>query len=127
MQVTTIGVSESAFFTQGDITVFNPGFVDNIAGQILGVADALMVQSPVNGSDVLADVQFTAIGAATSPLTWADVYLTLSDSGFTVTAGEVCMNVVATCGAPVPEPGTVALLALGLALLTWRGRLTSTR
>jgi hypothetical protein len=47
LQVTSTGVTESAFFTQGDITLFNPGFVDNIAGQILGVSDALIFQSHV--------------------------------------------------------------------------------
>src|SRR5438270_1585904 len=29
LQVTSTGVTESPFFTQGDVTVFDPGFVDN--------------------------------------------------------------------------------------------------
>src|SRR5690242_2201484 len=38
LHVTPIGVTESPFFTQGDITTFNPGFVTS--SQILGVSDA---------------------------------------------------------------------------------------
>src|SRR5450759_3321052 len=38
LQVTATGVTESNFFTQADITVFDPGFVDNTAGHILGVS-----------------------------------------------------------------------------------------
>ena len=130
LQVTATGVTESTFFTQGDITVFISGFVDNTAGQILGVSDALIFQSPVNGSGVLANIEFNAIALGISPLTLSNVFLNFSDSGFTVTNGEVCVKSPAatTCepvGA-VPEPGTVVLLAMGLALLTWR-RWTSTR
>lgn len=129
LQVTVTGVTESDFFTQGDITVFIPGAIDNTTGQILGVSDALIFQSPVNGSGVLANVEFTAIGAGTSLLMLSNVFLNLLDSGFTVTNGEVCVNpspAAPTCGqaGAVPEPGTVALLAMGLAVLTWRRRKT---
>jgi hypothetical protein len=128
LQVTATGVTENAFFAQGDSTVFISGFVDNTAGSILGVADALIFQSPVNGDGVLADVEFKAIGAGTSPLTLSNVFLNLSDSGFSVTNGAVCVHPVGatTCGSSnVPEPGTVALLAMGLGLLTWRRRLNA--
>lgn len=125
-----IGVTESAFFAQGDITVFTPGFIDNTTGQIFGVADALIFQSPVNGDGILANIEFTAIAAGTSPLTLSNVVLNLSDSGFDVENGEVCVKspTATTCepGGVVPEPGTVVLLAMGLALLTWR-RWRSTR
>src|SRR5688572_9843691 len=68
LQVTTTGVTESPFFTQGGPTVFNPGFVDNTNGQILGVSDALTIQSPVNGSGVLVNIEFQAIAVGVSPL-----------------------------------------------------------
>jgi hypothetical protein len=131
LQVTATGVTESAFFTQGDSTVFVPGIVDNTNGQILGVFDALIFQSPVNGSGVLANIEFQAIAPGISPLTLSNVFLNLSDTGFDVANGEVCVTSPAapTCGpgGTVPEPGTLVLLAMGLALLAWRRRWTRTR
>ena len=131
LQVTPTGVTESPFFTQGDTTVFIPGIVDNTNGQILGVFDALIFQSPVNGSGVLANIEFEAIAPGISPLTLSNVFLNLSDSGFIVTNGAVCVTPprTTTCvpAGTVPEPGTLALLAAGLAVLTWRRRWTRTR
>jgi hypothetical protein len=132
LQVTPTGVTESPFFTQGNITVFVPGIVDNTNGNILGVADALIFQPSVNGSGVLANIEFQAIGVGTSPLTLSNVFLNDLDSGFAVTNGSVCVNPLrgntcATGGGTVPEPDTIALLlAAALGLLTWRRR-TSTR
>ena len=126
-----IGVTESAFFTQADSTVFIPGFIDNSSGQILGVSDALIFQLPVNGSGVLANIEFMAISAGTSALTLSNAFLNLSNSGFTVTNGIVCVTspTAPTCApvGQVPEPGTVTLLALGFAALVWRRRWASTR
>ena len=126
LQVTATGVTEDAFFTQGDITVFIPGFVDNTAGQILGVSDALLFQPAVNGSGIVAHVEFTAAAAGTTPLALSNVFLNLLDTGFTVTSGEVCVTSPAApaCvpGGVVPEPGSLALLAAGLAFLGWRQR-----
>jgi hypothetical protein len=124
LQVTATGVTESNFFTQGDITVFVPGFVDNALGHIFGVADALIFQPAVNGSGVLAYIEFTANAAGVSPLTLSNVFLNLSDSGFAVTNGSVCVNAptAQTCQTnPAPEPSTLPLLAIGLlALGAWR-------
>lgn len=119
LQVTATGVTEDPFFTQGDITVFNPGFVDNTNGQILGVSDALIFQAPVNGSGTLVNIEFQAIALGVSPLTLSNVFLNLSDQGFLVAPGLVTV----TGAAPIPEPSTLALLALGLGVLGLRRRL----
>jgi hypothetical protein len=124
LQVTPTGVTESPFFTQGDITVFSPGVVDNTNGNILGVADALIFQPPVNGSGVLANIEFQAIAAGTSPLVLSNVFLNLSDTGFAVTNGSVCVNPggANTCTPirGVPEPGVLGLLAFALLVLCFR-------
>jgi hypothetical protein len=125
LQVTATGVTESAFFTQGDITVFVPGVVDNTLGQILGVSDALILQPAVNGSGVLANIEFTAIAPGVSPLALSNVFLNQLNSGFTVTNGTVCVNTPTspTCQSPpLPEPNTLALLAIGLSAFGARRR-----
>ena len=126
-----IGVTESAFFTQGDITVFTPGVIDNSSGQILGLSDALIFQALVNGNGVLANIEFKAISAGTSALTLSNAFVNLFNSGFTRTNGAVCVTspTAPTCApvGQVPEPGTVTLLALGFAALVWRRRWASTR
>jgi hypothetical protein len=122
LQVTATGVTENAFFTQGDITVFIPGFVDNTAGTILGVSDALTFQSPVSGSGVLATIEFTAVASGTSALTFSNTFLNLFDS-FTVPPGSVCVTGGSTCGvAPVPEPSALLLLSLGLGVFLFAQR-----
>jgi hypothetical protein len=105
LQVTATGVTENPFFTQSDITVFNPGAVDNTNGQILGVSDALIFQAPVNGTGTLVNIEFQAIALGMSPLTLSNVLLNLSDQGFVTAPGA----------APVPEPSTLSLLGGGLA------------
>lgn len=113
LQVTATGVTEDSFFTQSDITVFNPGIVDNTNGHILGVSDALIFQAPVNGTGTLANIEFHAIALGVSPLTLSNVFLNLSNQGFQVAPGLVTV----TGAAPVPEPGTLTLMASGLLLL----------
>ncbi|PYM31661.1 MAG: hypothetical protein DME15_16960 [Candidatus Rokuibacteriota bacterium] len=117
LQVTPTGVTEDPFFTQGDITVFNPGVVDNTNGQILGVSDALIFQPPVNGSGTLVNIEFQAIAVGVSPLTLSNVFLNLSDQGFGVVPGVVT---VGPAVAPIPGPATLSLLSVGLGALGLR-------
>jgi hypothetical protein len=133
LQLGPNGVTDTPFFNQGDSTLL----VAFALGGDLFVSDSQngFTQSPVNGSGVLANIEFQAIAPGTSPLTLSGVILNdgvVSD--FSVTNGSVCVNPLRgnTCaqgggGGNVPEPGPLALLfAAGLALLTWRQR-TSTR
>lgn len=79
----------------------NPGIVDNVGGQILGVS---AFGSAISGSGVIAYIEFKALSAGVSPLTFSNVFLNLSDQGFEVSNGQIT----------VPEPTTLALLIIGL-------------
>lgn len=106
---------DSAAAAGGGILTGIAGF--SLSGLLSGVADSMIfVSTGLTGTGVLVNVEFEAIGAGTSTLTLSSVFLDFSDSGFTLANGEV----------QAPEPGTLALLAMGLGLLT-RRRLTSTR
>jgi hypothetical protein len=120
-------VSEGPFMSSFGTTLFSPGVIDNGTGLISLVTDAY-VDLPPNpfGDGVLANVEFTAISAGTSPLTLSNVFLNFDDSGFIVANGAVCVNPpgATPCAPPaqVPEPSTLVLLAAGLAILTSRRR-----
>ena len=91
----------------GDWFFTGPGAVDNSAGQILGVS---AFGSAFSGSGEIAEIEFTALMAGVSPLTLSSVFLNFSDAGFDVADGQITV----TGGQAVPEPTTLALLALGL-------------
>jgi hypothetical protein len=121
---------ETAATTGGGFLTGITGFL--LTGVVSGVADSMSFSSTGLTDGVLVEIVFKAIGAGTSSLTLALVELTddgsVLDSGFT--NGQVCVNPLGatTCGptAAAPEPGTVALLAMGLAVLIMRRRRTST-
>ena len=85
----------------------SPGIVDNTGGHILGVS---AFGSPFNGSGVIADIVFTALQPGVSPLIFSNVFLNFSDQGFGVLNGQITVIGERT----VPEPTTLALLAIGL-------------
>ena len=90
----------------------SPGTVDNVIGQILGV-DAF--GSPVNGTSAVANIQFKALAPGVSPLTLSNVFLNLSEQGFTVLDGQITV-VVPT----VPlTPGLPLLISALLLAATW--------
>lgn len=132
---TDIGTDfETAATTGGGFLTGITGFL--LTGVVSGVADSMSFSSTGLTDGVLADIVFKAIGVGTSSLTLTLVELTddgsVLDSGFTVANGSVCVNPVGATpcgggGSQVPAPGTLALLAIGLGLLTWRRQLTSTR
>jgi cohesin domain-containing protein/PEP-CTERM motif-containing protein len=100
----------------GDWFFTSPGAVDNTGGDILGVS---AFGSAVSGSGVLANIEFQALAVGESLLTLSNVFLNFEDSGFLTVNGLVT---VIPAGAPIPEPGTVTLLSLGLGVLAWHRR-----
>ncbi len=95
----------------------------SFAGLLSGVADSMSGASAgMTGDGVIVDIEFEAIAAGISTLTLSSVFLNFSDSGFDVANGEVCVNQAGATpcsNGAVPAPGTLALLALGLGLVTW--------
>ena len=117
-------VTEGPFMSAFGTTLFTPGVIDNVTGLISLVADSYVDLPPnPSGAGVLAEIEFTALGPGVSPLTFSNVFLNLSDQGFSVTNGRITV----TGTARVPEAATLALLTSGLVLLgvrrlTRRGR-----
>lgn len=107
-------VTEGPFLSSAGTTFFIPGVIDNTIGLISLVSASFVDLFPPSGSGVLATIEFSALSAGLSPLTASSVFLSLSDSGFSVANGSVCVR-GATCGGgnPVPEPSSFALLLLG--------------
>jgi len=109
-------VSEGPFLSSSGtaLTLFTPGVIDNVGGLISLVADFYVdFGTPPSGDGVLADIEFTALSQGVSPLTFSNVFLNLSDSGFDIVNGQITV----TGTTSVPEPSTLALLASGLGLL----------
>ena len=112
--VQATSVTEGPFMSSFGTTVYVPGVIDNTSGLISLVADSYVDLPPdPSGSGDLADISFTALAVGVSPLTFLNVFLNLSDSGFDIVNGQITV----TGTTSVPEPSTLALLASGLGLL----------
>lgn len=107
-----LGGTEGAFLGTGGSTFFGAGTIDNTAGKIDFVFDALTGLVPgVSGSGVLASFTFKGTQAGTSQVSFSDVtFLNSSFQDITVTAGVGNVTVAAA----VPEPANWALAGLGL-------------
>jgi hypothetical protein len=114
VQANVAGATAGALLP-GDWFFTSPGVVDNTGGHILGVA---AFGSAFSGSGVIADIEFTALAPGVSPLSLSDVFLNLSDQGFSSENGQITVTGPGTGpGGTVPEPATLVLLSGGLVLL----------
>ena len=95
-------------------------------GLLSGVADSMSgAFTGLSGSGVLVNIEFKALAPGISALTLSNVFLDFSASGFSISNGLVCVNGATACiSTGVPEPGTLALLILGLGALRLRSRFT---
>jgi len=117
------GVTEGAFLGTGGTTFFSGGTINNTTGSISFLFDTLIgVPTGVTGSGVLATVNFNAVSAGTSPLTFSDVlFLNSASTDIAVQLANGSLQVVA-----IPEPATVLMLGMGLAGLALRHRRLTT-
>jgi len=118
-------IIEGTFLSSsGEATFFFPGFIDNVAGSISFNAGSLVGPiAGVNGGGVLAQVNFSAIGAGTSSVNLSGV--TLLDSSLQDISADLVAGSVQVQGGAVPEPGMGALLFVGLLFLFGGARIRS--
>ncbi len=103
----------------GRTTLFWPGSIDNLAGTVSFAANTLVGPGPgVTGSGWVVHLSFQALTAGRSELTFGNVVLL--DSALAEIAATPLGSAVSVTS--VPEPASVALYAMGLALLMTSAR-----
>jgi hypothetical protein len=119
------GVTDGEFLTSGGgISVFGGVFalaLDNSAG-VITILDSLLGPAPpafgVSGAGVLATLVFSAVLPGTTDILFSSSILENS-SGLaidaTFTSGQVTVTDAGGGVTPVPEPGTLSLVLLGMA------------
>ena len=115
LRLSAISVQEGAFLPSGGSTLFVPGTIDNTSGTITFTADSLIgAVSGVTGSGVLANILVQAKATGVSSIDTLNVTLLDSNLG-TISANVAGSRVTVQQTSGAPEPGTLALLGLGLA------------
>jgi hypothetical protein len=103
-------VTEGSFLKKAGTTLFIPGSVDSLLGQVNNIADGLEGSGAgASGSGTLVQVTFKGIGSGTANLTLFDV--TLLDSnleGIANTTSGASVKVNGFSGSP--EPSTLSLV-----------------
>jgi general secretion pathway protein D len=123
--VMALAVNEGADFVNaatagGGATLFTPGVIDNSAGLVSLVADAMVgvVGPGLTPSGVLVTIDFQALMPGVPPLTLSNAFLTENDQVLSsVNQDLVVQNGQVTVSGQVPEPSTLSLLSVGLAAL----------
>jgi hypothetical protein len=109
-------VLEGGFLSAGGrATFFLPGTIDNIAGTVSFTAGTLVGPGPaVTGDGLVVHLSFQALAPGHSELSFGNVVLldsALAELATTSMNGAIHVT-------SVPEPASVALFGLGLAVLT---------
>lgn len=102
---------------EGEMTLLSAGAIDNSSGLITIIAGSFsdVLLNPLFAG-VLANIEFTALAAGTSALALSDVQFDAALIKTTIFDGTVTVN------RQVPEPGTLALVALVTGVFALRGR-----
>jgi general secretion pathway protein D len=107
--VSAIGVTEGTLFSSNGVA-FSPGFIDNTAGTIAFIGDALSGPGPgINGPGTLATIQFKALTPGTGAVKTTNVVLldsVLGDIPLTTQEGSIAVE-----ESSVPEPSSAVIFA----------------
>ncbi len=100
--------------SSGTATLGDAGVVDNAAGTISFAFNTLLGPEPgVSGGGLLLHIDFDALAAGVSAIDFSDV-LFLDSQGADI-AVDALAGTVTVAAADVPEPASLALVALGAA------------
>ena len=108
-------VAETGYFLSNGVS-FSSGTIDNSAGSIRFIADALSGSSPtVNGSTALVSVTFAAVGSGTTNV--VPTNLILLDSHLSDISANAVSTPIQVSGTNVPEASSYELISVGFMLL----------
>jgi Cohesin domain len=115
--LSAVGVTEGTFLLTAGATFFVPGTIDNVGGSISFIADTLIgAVAGVSGDGVLAEIEFTAVGPGSSPISISNEILL--DSNLNVITDSVVGGSVTVDGSQVvPEPTSLSVLLAGIVVM----------